>query len=342
MPESPLITFGIIVLNGEPFLRYCLRALYPYAHEIIVVEGAAPGAADVATPDGHSTDGTLETLRQFKAEEDPDDKLIVIMRNGFWSEKDEMSQAYATRATGNYLWQVDSDEFYKDEDIERVIALMRDDPDITAISFKMITFWGGFDYWCDSWYLKSGAEIYHRLFKWGPGYTYITHRPPTVHDEQGLDLRERKWIDGYTLAREHGVQMYHYSLVFPHQVSNKATYYAASQLIPGVNDWAEDVYLHLKRPFRVHNIFIYPGWLERFTGAHPAQIDRMRTDIGEGRVVARLRRTEDVERLLQSPWYRLQRLWYRHAPKVVRRWFYRTPQMIIRGLKRRIRSTLQN
>ena len=61
--DLPKITFGIIVLNGEPFTRYCLRALYPFAHEILVVEGAAP----VATPDGRSTGGTLETLYRFKA-----------------------------------------------------------------------------------------------------------------------------------------------------------------------------------------------------------------------------------------------------------------------------------
>jgi hypothetical protein len=63
------------VLNGEPFTRYCLRALYPFAHEILVVEGAAPAAAKVATPGGHSTDGTLETLYRFKAEEDPKGKI---------------------------------------------------------------------------------------------------------------------------------------------------------------------------------------------------------------------------------------------------------------------------
>ena len=33
--------------------------------------------------------------------------------NGFWpGEKDEQSRAYAARATGDYLWQVDVDEFY--------------------------------------------------------------------------------------------------------------------------------------------------------------------------------------------------------------------------------------
>jgi hypothetical protein len=62
---NPLrITFGIIVLNGEPFTKYCRRALYPFAHEIIVVEGAVPAA----TPDGHSLDGTLEALDRFKYE----------------------------------------------------------------------------------------------------------------------------------------------------------------------------------------------------------------------------------------------------------------------------------
>ena len=37
---EPRITFGIIVLNGEPFIRYCLRQLYPHAHEITRAVGA--------------------------------------------------------------------------------------------------------------------------------------------------------------------------------------------------------------------------------------------------------------------------------------------------------------
>ena len=53
----PRVTFGVIVLNGEPFTRYYLRSLYPFAHQIIVVEGPSPGAARIATPDGHSRTG---------------------------------------------------------------------------------------------------------------------------------------------------------------------------------------------------------------------------------------------------------------------------------------------
>ena len=71
------VTFGMIVLNGEPFVRYNLRALYPFAHQIIVVEGAAPAAASIATPEGHSTDGTLDTLHDFKIKE-----TVIQMASG--------------------------------------------------------------------------------------------------------------------------------------------------------------------------------------------------------------------------------------------------------------------
>ena len=115
----PRVTFGDHRPQRRAVHRYTLRSLYPYAHEIIVVEGAAPGAVNIATPDGHSRDGTLEVLRRFKADEDPDGKVTDRDRrgrrspDGFWpGEKDEQSRAYATRATGDYLWQVDIDEFY--------------------------------------------------------------------------------------------------------------------------------------------------------------------------------------------------------------------------------------
>ncbi len=97
------ITFGMIVLNGEPFVRYNLRSLYPWAHQIIVVEGACRTARAVATPDGHSTDGTLRSLQRFQAEEDPEKKVLVVhardegLEDGFWPEKTEMCQAFARR-----------------------------------------------------------------------------------------------------------------------------------------------------------------------------------------------------------------------------------------------------
>jgi hypothetical protein len=339
----PRVSFGIIVLNGEPFTRYCLQALYPFAHEIIVVEGAAPGAANVATPDGHSMDATLETIQRFINEEDPQQKVQLVTRDGFWSEKDEMSQAYAVRATGDYLWQVDVDEFYKAEDMQKVLDILQREPSITAVSFKMLTFWGGFDYLCDGWYLQSGAEIYHRLFKWGSGYSYVTHRPPTVHDEHGRDLRTLTWLDGYTLARKYGILMYHYSLVFPKQVSNKTTYYshAAWASVPKSEDWAEMNYIGLKHPYRLHNVYQYPGWIKRFKGHQPNVITRLRLDLDNGVLKEPTRRTDDIELLLKSPTYAIGRTFYQFVYYGYRfyRWgLRRTPatfKMRLKSLLRR-------
>jgi hypothetical protein len=305
----PRVTFGIIVLNGEPFTRYCLRALYPFAHEIIVVEGAAPAAASMATAAGHSTDGTLDTLHRFKAEEDVENKVQMVTRDGFWSEKDEQSQAYAQRASGDYLWQVDIDEFYQPEDMRTVLQMLVADPGITAASFKQFAFWGGFDYIVDGWYLRRGADVFHRLFRWGPGYRYAKHRPPTVHDPQGRDLRLLKWIKAGHMARR-GVRLYHYCLLFPHQVLNKTTYYAALDRwgrADAKREWVRSAYEQLRSPFRVHNEYRYPSWLERFHGKHPPAVEQMIADIRAGRVDVPLRPTDDIERLLASPWYALGR-----------------------------------
>jgi hypothetical protein len=306
--KFPKITFGIIVLNGEPFTRYCLRSLYPFAHEIIVVEGASKFAKNIADTNGHSIDGTLETLYRFKAEEDPEDKIQIITMDGFWSEKDEQSQAYAKLATGDYLWQVDIDEFYRPQDMQSVIQMLRDDTTITAISFKQITFWGGFEYITDGWYLRNGAEIYHRLFKWGQGYNYKTHRPPTIYDDKGRNLRNIKWIDGYGLARK-GIFLYHYSLIFPKQVCKKSVYYSQCEIIARKEspDWAERNFLELNNPFRVHNVYDYPSWLMRFEGNHPLAIQQLRNDIQNGLINIELRNNSDVEGLINSPGYKFKR-----------------------------------
>ena len=305
------ISFGMIVLNGEPFVQYNLRSLYPYAHQIIVVEGACLAAKNVATKEGHSRDTTLETLKCFKAEEDPDNKLIIVTaedeghKDGFWpGEKDEMSQAYAKRATGNYLWQVDSDEFYTEKSMKCIFDLLVKGVD--AVSFPTITFWGGLNYNVDSFYLRcKGAREFHRLFRWGAGYKYQKHRPPTVLDECGRDTRSKHWVCANDLEQL-GVYMNHYSLLFPSQVKDKCDYYSKVDWTKrnDAMDWAQNSYLNLAQPFRVHNVANYISWLERYHGEHPDQVVAMMRDISAGRVNYVLRNNADVEQLLNKWSYR--------------------------------------
>jgi hypothetical protein len=312
-PEPmPKVTFGIIVLNGEPFTRYCLRALYPFAHEIIVVEGGHEDTRAVATPDGHSVDATLEALRRFCAEEDPQHKVTVVTKDGFWQKRDEQgnvrthqSRAYAERATGDYLWQVDIDEFYIADDIRRVLEMVAADPEITAVTFRQRTFWGDTDIEARGWPLQRGHDDCHRLFKWGPGYRYLTHEPPTVLDAQGRDLKKLKWIRASDTAAL-GMRLYHYSLLFPWQVDQKTRIYRDERpnVCSGIVDWAETSYFKLGHPYRVHNIYSLPSWLRRYRDESPAEVLRMMDDIRSGRVQAVLRDNSDAYRLLDSWWYR--------------------------------------
>ncbi len=345
MRPAARVTFGMIVLNGEPFLRYNLRALYPFAHQIVVVEGAAPAARGVAGPDGHSTDGTLETLRRFQAEEDPDGKLIVVTAedeghpNGFWpGEKHEQSRAYARRATGDYLWQVDVDEFYQPAAMARVLDRLTAAPAIRAVTFEQITFWGGFDYWVDGWYLRAGAGRYRRLFRWGPGYAYASHRPPTVVDEHGRDLYQLGRARAETLAPGQAA-ICHYSLLLPRQVREKCDYYSRVDWTrrAGAREWAERGFMRLEQPYRVHNVYDYYSWLNRFEGAHPPQIQALRADLDAGRLECEQRPTADVERLLNSPRYRLGRAALRLATPVGRAQLaWRTwRSALVRWLRRR-------
>jgi hypothetical protein len=306
----PRISFGIIVLNGEPFTRYCIRSIYPFAHEIIVVEGGHEGARAVTTADGHSIDGTLESLLRFKREEDPENKIQIITNKGHWPQKDEMghdrtpqSRAYAERVTGDYLWQVDIDEFYHPEDMRLVIQMLRDDPEISVVSFWVHTFWGSLQYAVDGWKQRRGDEFI-RLFKWGDGYRYITHEPPTVQDNKGIDLRSYKYVSGEEMKCR-GIKMFHYAHLFPRQVLQKAQVYHKEKpdLYADILSWTRNNYFQIKDPYHIERHFWFPSWLVRFKAVHPPESQKMMDDIVCGRVKEDLRKTEDVEQLLRSKSY---------------------------------------
>ena len=324
----PRVTFGIIVLNGEPFTRYCLRSLYPFAHQIVVVEGGHEDTRAVTTPDGHSIDGTLSVLERFKAEEDPLGKVEIVTRDGFWPKTDEsghhrthQSRAFAERATGDYLWQVDIDEFYLPSQMESVLHMLACDPTISVVSFNLLAFWGGLDYVHDGWYWRRGGVQCHRLFKWGPGYRYVTHEPPTVCDDVGIDLRQLHWICGDEMESR-GVRMYHYDQLFPHQVKQKAAIYRLEKpkVCAEIEKWAEESYMSLGHPFHVERHYWYPSWIDRYRGDHPPEVLRMMADIQAGRLDVEQRRTDDIETLLQSPAYRAGRLAVKAADPVDRAW----------------------
>lgn len=306
------ISFGIIALNAQPFLEYNLRALYPFAHQLIVVEGATEAAKSLASPDGHSTDGTLEMLKRFQIEEDRENKLDILSaedegyRSGFWPEKDHMSRAYARRITGDWLWQIDSDEFYKENDMQALILMLEENPMITAISFPYYEFFGGFNYLITGkWHLFE-YPLVHRLFRWKTGYVYATHRPATVVNENKQDVRQEHGLQ-YPLNGKDPIFMHHYSYVFPKQAAQKVGYYSNvvwTEAFRGNRKWMEDSYLKLKNPlFLGERGGRLLQWLERYNGTHPDAIQKLMVNIKSGVVSEELRQTADIENLLNTPSY---------------------------------------
>lgn len=312
------ISFGILVLNGQPFIRYNLRSLYPWAHQIIVSEGACRSAKAIAREDGHSRDGTLEEIQRFQAEEDPARKVVLVSArdegfdDGFWPEKTEMCQGFSRRATGNCLWQIDSDEFYRERDMPRIAKLLEDG--VAAAILPQYSFWGGVDYVNDGMALREfdlrGSGV--RVFRWGPGYRYMEHRPPTVVDASGASLRFGKVADYWT-CRRMGLYRYHYCLVFPSQVFTKVNYYRVHTpekdeqgggYAPEISSWHEKNYMRITNPYAMHNIAGSTSWVQRFEGEHPAQVIAMMQDIKQGKIAADLRVNTDVEALLRSRRYR--------------------------------------
>ena len=72
--------------------------------------------------------------------------------------------------------------------------------------------------------------------------------------------------------------------------------------------WAKDCFLKLEKPFRVHNIYRWPSWLERYSGPHPPEVIKLWEDLENQSVDVAVRGTEDVESLIDSTSYKMGRM----------------------------------
>ena len=328
---------GIIVLNGMPYLPYLLRNIYPVMDEIVIVEGAALSAAESATAAGHSLDDTVAALNIFS---DPERKIKFIQKDGFWNEKDEMSQAYAAECSGDYLWQIDMDEFYHHHDVQWIKHYLAENPEIGAVSFKTLNFFRGVEAVAKGARFSYGDDQFWRLFRWGRGYTYATHRPPTVLDRSGVDTRKSGVLYGNDLARQQGIYLYHYSYVLPAQVQHKTRYHESLgrfHRIKHHSQWYEDHFLHFT-PYRVQMSRRPLSWLEPFRGVHPPEIQEMLLDASAGHIHVDFSTPPEIQRLLESSWR--WRFWkiLGHIDAVIWRIYDESIRALLRPFVRPIRK----
>lgn len=211
------ITFGMIIFESDFVLKECLEQVYPIAHQIVIAEG--PVSYWQRQGRTTSTDQTNDILHSFP---DPDKKIKIT--HGQYHEKDEQCKAYMKfiNSDTEYLCNLDADEVYKTKDLDILSEyLSKENP--TSIGVQSCTFYG-----CLHRYLtgfEQNTDNFLRIFKYTPGANWLTHRPPTMEYPKNIN---KKHISSNKLYTDTGIQMYHYSYVFPDQVYKKISYYKDS------------------------------------------------------------------------------------------------------------------
>lgn len=213
------IAFGMIVFEGDYVLKECLEQVYPFAEQILIAEG--PVSYWQRQGRTTSTDRTNDILDNFP---DPYKKISIV--HGQYDEKDDQCRAYMQfiKPDIDYLWNLDSDEIYKTEDLQKMVEFLKKEKP-TSIGVQSCSFYGGFNHFLTGFELKR--DNFLRIFKYVNGSTWLTHRPPTVRYPSGINI-PKKHISSDELFETTGVQMYHYSYVFPDQVFKKINYYKDS------------------------------------------------------------------------------------------------------------------
>lgn len=229
------IAFGMIVFEGDYVLKQCLEQVYPFASQILIAEG--PVSYWQRQGRTTSTDETNNILSEFP---DPENKIKIV--HGQYGEKDDQCRAYMQHINDDidYIWNLDSDEVYKTEDLKKIIDFL-DENKPTSVGLRSCSFYGGFDDYLTGFELKK--DNFLRIFRYVKGSTWQTHRPPTIQYPAESNIT-RKHIDSNTMYDILGVQMYHYSYVFPVQVHTKVNYYKDSVSRDNcIDDYFNNIYL---------------------------------------------------------------------------------------------------
>jgi hypothetical protein len=242
--------------------EYCVRHIYNYAHEIIIVEGATKalthrwdGDTTSFTNTGRSTDGTIEYLYELQKKYP---KIKIIIGDGFWNGKTEMCNAYASIATGDYIWQLDSDEFYKDEDINKILDIL-DSEEPYGVHFYANHFCGGWDYCIDEKQKTWGNDIpWKRIFKNVPKNSFFVSHEPPKYICNGKLCDNEKTLDRDYMLNNYNIKMYHYSYVHYPQINFKSKFFRNNKYVEFWNNFIEN-----------KNTLIFGSSPKKFEGLHP-------------------------------------------------------------------------
>lgn len=133
----------IETISGYTTTKDCIQQKYPYIQAIKSMLGFCD---QVVVVDGGSTDGTWESLVELSK---TDDRIIIEQKKRDWSHPrfavfDGLQKAYArSLCTGDWCWQIDSDEIVHEKDYQKIKNLIQRIPkSIHLIALPVVEYWG--------------------------------------------------------------------------------------------------------------------------------------------------------------------------------------------------------
>ena len=159
-------------ISGYTTAYNCINQDYPF---IACIESMLRFCDEVCVIDGGSTDGTWEKLNELSQK---NEKLKVKQVVRDWSHQyhavfDGAQKAEArAMCTGDFCWQMDSDEIVHEDDAIKIIELCKKiPPKVDSVSLPVIEYWGGPD--------KVRCDIQPWKWRLSRNLSHITHGIPT-------------------------------------------------------------------------------------------------------------------------------------------------------------------
>ena len=157
-----------IKLSGYTTTKDCVSQNYPWKQTIQSLLGFCD---EVVVVDGGSKDGTWEEIQELANQ---NDKMVIHQEVRDWNHErfavfDGLQKALArSLCTGNFCWQMDSDEVVHEDDYDKVRSICENFPNnMDLVAMPVIEFWGGRE--------KVRADIFPWKWRLSRNKPYITH-----------------------------------------------------------------------------------------------------------------------------------------------------------------------
>lgn len=205
-----------IVLDGLPWLAaiYTELCRTQVAWHWHIVEGACSNAHCSRwmqnQPPRLSKDGTTSFLDAIAH-----DPRVSVYRKKSWDGKLEMvNEPLPHIKTDCVLLQVDSDELWSADQLQRITYLFDDDPELMNARFHCRYFVGPGLICTD----EGRDSEWLRAWRFKPGMRWVSHEPPNLAGNTGKSMHRKE-------TKELGLVFDHYSWCLPKQVEQKQALY---------------------------------------------------------------------------------------------------------------------